>query len=71
LVIVQKVPNGTRGKLKLYLKPANTSSKQGKVRKSGGNRPAQRAAARCGAEQTAGKTTRKLCVLTTEADYVL
>ena len=28
LVIVQKVPNGTRGKLKLYLKPANTSSIQ-------------------------------------------
>jgi hypothetical protein len=28
LVIVQKVPNGTRGKLKLYLKPANTSSLQ-------------------------------------------
>jgi hypothetical protein len=31
LVIVQKVPNGTRGKLKLYLNPANTSSKQGNV----------------------------------------
>jgi hypothetical protein len=28
LVIVLKVPNGTRGKLKLYLKAANTSSSQ-------------------------------------------
>jgi hypothetical protein len=28
LVIVLKVPNGTRGKLKLYLKAANTSSLQ-------------------------------------------
>src|SRR4051812_18782157 len=28
LVIVLKVPNGTRGKFELYLKPANTSSGQ-------------------------------------------
>src|SRR5450830_1095611 len=28
LVIVLMVPNGTRGKLKLYLNPANTSSYQ-------------------------------------------
>jgi hypothetical protein len=30
LVIAEEVPNGTRGKLKLYLKPANASAKQGK-----------------------------------------
>jgi hypothetical protein len=41
LVIVQKVPNGTRGKLKLYLKPANTSSSQ---RDKRATRPAWRGA---------------------------